>query len=345
MVKKEMNKTPDVSIVVVNWNTKELLRRCTESIFRETKEVVIEVIIVDNGSADGSAEAIQQEFPNVHIIRNNENKGFAAASNQGIEISRGRYVLLLNSDLEMVDRTIDKIVRFADANSCAGVVGCKIINFDDSVQPSCFTFPSFTNLLFRTFYLNKFFPRHHVFGRECMTWWSYDDTIEVEAVKGCFMFVRRSAIEQVGVLDEIFFLYFEESDWCYRMRQHGWKTIFTPSAKVMHVGGAAAERAGAVSLLHFVHSQQLFFNKYRGRIYYSLCGYMSGLFFGLRIVPWALFACLSRTRRKVAWAHVKIYVLCLYHSVRYTIPSELSTAPVEPQTYLELSREYWKSKI
>jgi GT2 family glycosyltransferase len=210
-----MNMT-EVSVVVVNWNTQDILRDCLKSIYEQAGEIDLEVIVIDNASTDGSVEMVKKDFPQVTLIENSQNRGFAAANNQGIDISKGRYVLLLNSDTVVLDNAIAKTVAFADSHPKAAIVGCRVLNPDQTLQPTCFMFPSILNMLLSSTYLYKIFPKSKFFGREQMTWWDRSDVREVDVVTGCFMLIRRKAIQQVGTMDEQFFMYGEETDWCYR---------------------------------------------------------------------------------------------------------------------------------
>ena len=225
MLNEELHKI-DVSTIIVNWNTCNITCDCLKSVFEQTKELSFEVIVVDNASSDGSVEMIRHDFPQVNLIENSENKGFAAANNQGMAIANGCYVLLLNSDTIILDNAISKTISFADAHPEAAVTGCRVLNPDRSLQPTCFMFPSILNMLFESSYLYKLFPRSKFFGRERMTWWDRSDVREVDVVTGCFMLVRREAIEQVGIMDERFFVYGEETDWCYRFKRASWKPHF-----------------------------------------------------------------------------------------------------------------------
>lgn len=234
----------DVSIVIVNWNTRDILKDCLNSVYEQSQDIKFEVIVIDNNSGDGSAEMVKEEFPQVILIQNKENKGFATANNQGVKVSSGRYILLLNSDTIILDNAIAKVVSFSDDHPDAVVVGCRVLNLDGSIQHTCSMFPSLANkLLFLTF-LYRLFPNSRFFGRERMTWWCRDTVMEVDVVTGCFMLVRHDAIRQVGLMDEQFFMYAEEVDWCYRFRQAGWKNLFTPEGEIIHLGGASAAKYG-----------------------------------------------------------------------------------------------------
>jgi hypothetical protein len=229
---------------------------------------------------------IKEKFPQVTLIENSENKGFAAANNQGIRIAQGRYILLLNSDTLILDNAIFKTVAFADTHPEAAVVGCKVLNPDRTLQRTCFMFPSLLNMVLSSTYLYKLFPRSKFFGREQMTWWDRNDIREVDVVTGCFMLVRREAVEQIGLLDERFFMYGEETDWCYRFKQGGWKILFTPSAEIIHLGGASTKQAGSKMALEYVASMLRFFKKHKIWLSYRFACLLLALRFFLRAPYW-----------------------------------------------------------
>ena len=233
-----------VSVIIVNWNTRDLLRQCLQSVYAQPSSIEREIIVVDNGSTDGSVEMVRREFGPVKLLANHDNRGFAAANNQGIAVANGRYILLLNSDTIVLDRAIEKTVAFADQYPDTAVTGCRVLNPDRTLQNTCFMFPSLLNWFLFSTYLYRMFPRSRFFGREQMTWWSRDDAREVDVVTGCYMLVRKEAIRQVGQMDELFFMYAEETDWCYRFKTNGWKSRFTPDAEIIHIGGASAAKIG-----------------------------------------------------------------------------------------------------
>jgi hypothetical protein len=229
----------DVSIIVVAWNVRELLGHCLRSVYQETRGIEFEVIYVDNGSVDGSLEMVRQEFPQARIIANKDNKGFIRANNQAIEVANGRYVLLLNSDTIVLENAIAKTLGFADQHPEAAVVGCRVLNPDRTLQESCFRFYSTLNMLLDVSWLSRAFPRNKLFGRKIYGGWDYDTTREVDVVVGCFSLVRMAAIRQVGVMDERFFVYGDDIDWCYRFVKAGWKVLFAhqrqDSLQLVHV--------------------------------------------------------------------------------------------------------------
>ncbi len=298
----------DLSIIIVSWNTRYILCDCVASIYAQTRDIKFEVIVIDNASIDGSAEMVKREFPQIVLVENSKNAGFAAANNQGINIARGRYVLLLNSDTIVLDDAISKTVSFANDNPAAAVVGCRILNPDKTLQPTCFMFPSLLNMFLSTAYLYKLFPRSWFFGREQMSWWNRDDVREVDVVTGCFMLVRREAIEQVGVMDERFFMYGEETDWCYRFRQAGWKILFTPSAEIIHLGGASTKQMKPEMVLQLRASILLFLKKHRGRWVHVLACLLVATFFLLRVPYWLGAAITSGNNRNSHIRTARTYI-------------------------------------
>jgi len=276
----------DISIIIVNWNTREYLQQCLRSIYAAASNLAFETIVVDNASKDGSAKMVTANFPQVILITNDTNKGFAAANNQGIARATGQYILLLNSDTIVLDNAIENCLAFARANPDAAVIGLAVLNPDRTVQPTCFMFPSILNMLLSTSYLYKLFPHSKFFGRERMTWWNRSDIRQVDVVTGCFMLVNRKAIQQVGLMDERFFLYAEETDWCYRFKQAGWKVLFAPVGHIVHFGGQSARHVPAETILQVRAGILQFFKKHRSRAEYYLACVLVWLFFALRLPVW-----------------------------------------------------------
>jgi GT2 family glycosyltransferase len=231
---------------------------------------------------------VQKEFNRVILINNTENKGFAAANNQGIKIAKGRYMLFLNSDTIVLGDVISKTIQFADSETQAAVVGCQIRNLDGTIQRSCFMFPSILNMLLSSTYLYKIFPQSKYFGREMMTWWDHADCREVDVITGCFMLVRRESIEQIGVMDEQFFIFGEETDWCWRFKRGGWKCIFAPVGQIIHLGGQSTRMQAGPMLLQLRGSLLIFIKKNKGFVVYLFACLLTALFFGVRLPLWAI---------------------------------------------------------
>lgn len=298
----------DISIIIVSWNTCNILRDCLNSIYAETDGTHFEVIIIDNASSDASVDMIRSEFPKVHLIANETNRGFAAANNQGIQAAKGKYILLLNSDTIILDSAITKATSFADNNPEAAVIGCKVLNPDRTLQPTCFMFPSICNMILSSSYLYKIFPKNRFLGRERMSWWKRDDSREVDVVTGCFMLVRHEAIEKVGLMDEQFFMYAEETDWCYRFKKAGWKILFTPDANIIHFGGQSSKKILEEMALQLRGSILQFMKKHRFRIEYKLACILIWLFFILRIPFWVAMFVIGGKNREYSRQRMRIYM-------------------------------------
>jgi len=299
----------DVSIIIVAWNVRRLLYDCLKSVYDQTRDVDFEVIYVDNASEDGSVEVVRQEFPEVRIIENDENKGFIRANNQAIEIAEGRYVLLLNSDTVVLDNAIGKTVRFADRHPKAAVVGCKVLNPDRTLQRTCFMYPSILNMFLAATYLYKIFPQSRFFGRERMTWWDFDDVREVETICGCFSLVRKEAIEQVGLMNERYFVYGDDPDWCYRFKKNGWKILFTPKAEIIHYGGQTTKQMMREFKLQLFGSKLIFVKLHRSKLEFPVASSLTAMFFLLRVPYWIAMAALHKHKRKTSIQNAKTYLL------------------------------------
>ena len=229
----------DLSIAIVNYNTKEFLKGCLESIYDTVKSIEFEIYVVDNASIDGSAQMVEDAFPGVKLIKNKENLGFAKANNQAIEISKGRHILLLNPDIVSHPKAMESMVEFLDKNSKIGAIGAKLLNPDGSVQISGYycKFPSFFQVLF--FYTAL---RHLALKSSFLKYrfWQHvdvDKPCEVDQPPGACLMVKKVVIDQIGLLDEDFPLFFNDVDWCYRIKRAGWKIFYYPNAEMIHFGG------------------------------------------------------------------------------------------------------------
>ena len=233
---------PDVSVIVVNWNTCDLLRDCIRSIIEETR-ASHEVIVVDNASSDGSAEMVAAEFSGVVLIANTDNRGFAAANNQGLRIARGRHLLLLNPDTIVLDGAIDKMLDWLRRHPDVGCVGCQVLEGPEVIQRTCFADAGPLNHFIEEMGLTRLAPRIPFFGRHWYQSWDRRSEREVDVVSGMFMLVPRPVLEKVGLLDEAFFIYSEEADWCRRIRKAGWRCVFSPEAQIIHLDGGSKSTA------------------------------------------------------------------------------------------------------
>ncbi|MEP0201333.1 MAG: glycosyltransferase family 2 protein [Halioglobus sp.] len=234
----------DLSIIIVNWNTRDMLRDCLNSIPKQNKGLSVETIVIDNASQDGSATMVSAEFPQARLIQNTDNLGFGTATNQGMRVATGRYLLLLNSDTLVHGDVLADSVNYMEAHSAVGMMGCKVLNEDGSVQMTCSRFPGFLNLVLQTLGLNRL-GRPKWLQRYQMLDWDRSDEREVEVISGCYLITRRETVDQIGMLDEAFFLYGEETDWCRRCAEGGWKLVFAPVGCITHLG------SGSISKLNY----------------------------------------------------------------------------------------------
>ena len=252
----------DLSIVIVNWNTRDLLAHCLASIYDTASGLDFETIVVDNGSSDDSMTMVREQFPRTHIIANSDNVGFARANNQAIALCQGRYVLLLNSDTQVLPGSLDGIVRFMDDHPAAGAAGVRLLNPDGSFQASHSPFPTLWQECLMLTGLGRLLV--------CSTYPSFGPELEkgpqkVDYVEGACLLVRREVIEQVGGLDECIFMYAEEVDWCYRFVQAGWEVWYLPQVTIVHVGGQSSKQRQGRMEAELYRSRIYFFRKHCGR--------------------------------------------------------------------------------
>jgi GT2 family glycosyltransferase len=223
---------PDVAAVVVTHNALPWIEPCLESVRG------VPTVVVDNGSSDGSPDVVRELFPEVEVVEQ-ENRGLAAGWNAGLERTSGRYVLILNADAWLVDDALAKLVAFADEHPEAAVVGPRLTNPDGSLQRSVRGFPTVWRLATEYFFLRKLAPRSRLLNAFYGAGFEHDEVREADFLMGACLLVRRDAIAEIGTLDESFFLFSEETDWCYRFATAGWKVLFFPGAECVHVGGAS----------------------------------------------------------------------------------------------------------
>jgi len=256
---------PDISFIIVNWNTKDLLLECLGSISQAVNETAFEIWLVDNGSSDGSVDAVKETYPYVKIIENKTNLGFAAANNLALERMKGRYALLLNTDAVLTKGAVDALYNFMEGTPEAAIACGQLLNTDGSRQNSIANFPSILSLVSNETFLRLLFPRRFPSKRR-----KYPTPIEVESCIGACMMVRKKAIDKVGSLDERYFFFLEETDWAYRMKHAGWKICFVPTAKIFHAQGkSVGVRADA--RIMFYRSRYTFFKKWHPGTYPLVC--------------------------------------------------------------------------
>jgi len=231
----------DLSVVIVNWNTRERLRDCLASIGRHISTVSHEVLVVDNDSSDGSAEMVAREFPDVRLIRNDENVGFGRANNQAMREARGDWLLLLNSDTLLTDGSVAELFDKVRNQPDVGMAHCRLVFPDGRTQFTTYRFPSLGRALFESLGLYKLVPRKQAGAILLTGYWDYDDEREVDWVAGAFMLLPRKVFEQTGGFDESLFMYGEDMEWCYRIRDLGWQVRYYPDASVVHFDHTSAD--------------------------------------------------------------------------------------------------------
>lgn len=260
--KRQSKKSVLLSICIVNYNTKDLLKECIMSILDNGGTVDHEIFVVDNHSQDNSVKMLKNRFPEVHLILNRENMGYARAVNQALVRCRGDYLLVLNSDTVIMPHCLEKTLNFMAADRAIGITGCKILSADRTLQHSCRSFPGILNFAYESFYLSALFPRSRLLGKPFMTYLDYRENSEVDVVLGAFMMLRRELVAEIGLFDEQFFMYSEETDFCYRAKKGGWKVCFLPDAEIIHLGGSSTKAQSTDMFIELHKSHHRFIAKY-----------------------------------------------------------------------------------
>jgi GT2 family glycosyltransferase len=257
----------DLSIIIVSWQVRDLLKECLASIFLETKNLEFEVIVMENASRDQTVEMVAEFFPKVAIISSLKNLGFGKACNLAVKQARGRYLLFLNPDTVIINQAIEKMVKFMEAEPQIGISGCKILNRDLTLQPSVRKFPQLSD------HLAMLFKLHHLIklDRYFMTSFDYQQTSEVDQVMGAFFLVSRRLLKKVGVFDERFYIWFEEVDYCIRCKQAGFNVVYTPVAEIIHLGGQSfSQKRNIKNQWNFCQSRWRFVAKHQGNFAFLL---------------------------------------------------------------------------
>lgn len=250
----------DINIVIVNFNTKELLAGCLDSVANQDKALLAKTVVVDNASTDGSAAFVQKVYPQVNLIANQNNQGFSKAANKGLKEAKSEFVLVLNSDTILHNRSIESMVDFMNGCPQAGAVGPLLLNPDGSNQPSGRVFPSFLDASMHAF-LGIIAPENRFTRRYKQLDWDRKSKKEVDWISGAAICLRRAAVADIGFFDERYFMYVEDMDLCYRLWENGWKVFLLPEAKVTHHIGQSSKQISKQMLKEFQKSIYLFFLK------------------------------------------------------------------------------------
>jgi len=299
----------DVSVIIVNYNVRDFLHQALGSIQKALKGIRSEIVVVDNASDDGSVEMLRRQFPQVKLIVNASNLGFAKANNIALKQARGKFLLLINPDTIMQEDTIRVMVEFLKNHPEVGLAGCKILNPDGSMEPACRrSFPTPWIAFSKIFGLSKLFPKTKLFGKYNLTYLSSEETYQVEAVSGSFMMVRKETFEQVGGLDESFFMYGEDLDWCYRIHQAGWQIYYVHSTQIIHYKGESTRRSSIDEIHTFYEAMRLFVEKHvRSSSLFSMVLRMS-----IALVSFAAFLTSIVRPLKIAVFDFLTVTICLF---------------------------------
>lgn len=254
------DRAPSTAVIIVSWNTRELLSACLRSLLASDASGKIDIVVVDNASSDGSPEMVAERFPSVQLIANAENRGFAAATNQGIAATHGRLVLLLNSDTQVMPDAIDELAAALESDPALGAVGARLVDPDGRLQPSCSRAPTAWREAVHVLRLARVAG-----GLEypAATWRSIEP-VDVDVIQGACMMVRREVIDAAGGLDEGYFMYSEETEWCERIRAAGWRLAWVPAASVVHHGGGSTRLLPSAMFARLYSSKVRFLRRNRG---------------------------------------------------------------------------------
>ncbi|MFA6449066.1 MAG: glycosyltransferase family 2 protein [bacterium] len=285
----------DLSVSIVNHSNRELLDGCLASVRAGAGELDFETIVIDNVSGDGSAAMAREKYPEVILIENEKRLGFAANQNQGLRRAKGEFVVLLNNDTVVGPGALEKLVAFMRANPHVGLAGPRLVNPDGSLQESCYRTPTLGVLLYDALFISSLFPGHPAFGG--FKRWAHDSVREVPSISGACVMARKAAADEVGPLDERFFMYFEDHDWCLRFRRAGWKICFVPDARVVHYGGGSDGLLGHDRFDMFYRGMNLFYEKHYGRASLAAVAALNAAGAALRIAGWGALAPFSRDAR------------------------------------------------
>jgi GT2 family glycosyltransferase len=300
-------KQVDVTLSIVSTNNRDLLRQFLNSINATVRKTTYEIIVVDNASTDGTFEMLDREYPKVKVIKNSHREGYGNCHNHAIKEAVGEYVLVLNEDMEMVGDAVDRMVMKAREIDNLGVLGCKILNPDMSLQHSCFKFPTLSQELFEALFpYSVIFSESHV--RRKMYYWCHDTQRDVDVVLGCCMLIPRKAIDVVGIFDPSFFIYSEEDDLCKRMHDMGLRVVFTPEAEMIHFGGQTSKHMSLKMAIIQLDSRIRYFYKHRGILASLIFRAILGIAIGLRLAGWTVINLFPIRRKNNVTAKLHEYL-------------------------------------
>lgn len=299
-----MNRATELSIIIVTWNSQKFIGDCLESIFLQTG-VSFGIFVVDNNSSDETCDTVKRGFPQVNLICNQQNLGYAKANNQALKLAKGEFTLFLNPDTKLCSDVLRKMLDFMRQNSDVAALGPKLLNPDSTIQPSCREFPKYSTLIWEFIGLSRLFPKSRIFGAWKMGYFNHQEIREVDQPMGSALLVRREVLDGLGFLDENFPVFFNDVDLCYRIKKANKKIIFYPEAEIFHYKGKSVEmvKPEMIILSHLAFYR--FFKKYKKGVLRQLLN----LFFGLLL-------CISALLR-IAFYHLRriIFLVCVFFAV------------------------------
>jgi GT2 family glycosyltransferase len=265
-----------ISIIIVSYNVRPFLINLLESVKRALSGLSHEIIIIDNASTDSSVQMLRARYPEIRLFANKQNRGFAAANNQGLAVAEGNYLVLINPDTLVQEDTFTTLLKFMDAHPSAGAATCKILNPDGSFSiDSRHSIPSPMTAFWKQIGFSRLFPHSHRFARYNLTFLNENEAHRVDALSGSFMFIRAAAVKEVGPLDEDYFMYCEDVDYCYRLGRAGWEIYYLPESPIIHYKGESTRKNDYRYVLHFNRSLYLFYTKhFHNKHYFFLKGFI-----------------------------------------------------------------------
>jgi GT2 family glycosyltransferase len=290
-------KNMDISVIIVSWNANRYLDQCLCSVFNECKGLDVEVIVVDNASTDGSPEMVADKYPSVQLIKQNENTGFAKANNIGMKVSKGKYLFLINSDVIVKENCIRKLFLFLQNNPEVGMVGPRVYYPDGRFQRSSMKFCNLWNSSCVAFGISNLFPKSKIFGGYEMGWIDWENTFEVDVLNGCFWAIRREAYKEVGGLDERFFMYGEDLDWCKRFSAANWKRIYYHQAEAIHYGGGSSANKPLKFYIEMIRANLQCFQKHHGLIQLKIFLLISIIHNYIRAIGYSLVSVFNKNNK------------------------------------------------
>ena len=310
-----------LSVIIATWNSERFIGDCLKSL-GGLRSTAADVLVVDNASADKTVEIVRERFPWVTLIENKTNLGFAKANNMGIQAASGEYVCLINPDVVVLQGCIQEMLRFMEGNPSVALLGPQMIGTDGTVVRSCMKFPTLWNCLCDAIVLNRLFPKSSILGGQMMRDCSWDQVQEVDVLNGWFVLIRRSALDHVGLLDEGFFMYGEDVDWCSRFRQAHWRLVYYPPAKAIHYGGGSSARQPIRFYVEMQRANLLYWKKHKSSFAQAGFVVIVGIYHLLRVAGYGVLYFARRRRSLEAAYKIKRSTACLRWLMTLTAGTE-----------------------